>query len=261
MTEHRLEGSPIVYYISGKEHAEWVLFIHAAFADHTMFSSQEEYFNDKYNVLTLDLIGHGKSLDTKKGDSIAMTADWIKGIFDKEGIAKAHIVGVSLGAVIAQCFAGKYPEAVGSLACFGGYDINNCDPKLQKENSSHQAKIMFRAVFSVKWFAQANKKICAYTEKAQQEFYEINIRFPKRSFIYLAGLGALTGGGSGSPRSYPLMIGCGRHDIPSELVIIDEWKKREPERESVIFENAGHCANMDVPEEFNRTLERFWGKS
>lgn len=260
MTEQRLPGSPTVYYTSGTQHAEWVLFLHAAFADHTMFDSQVTYFRDKYNVLTLDLIGHGKSVEAKKGDSIAMTADWIKAIFEREGIAKAHIVGISLGAVIAQNFAGKYPEAVSSLACFGGYDINNFDPKLQKENSSHQTGIMFKAVFSMKWFAQANKKICAYTEKAQEEFYNINIRFPKKSFMYLAGLGKLAGTSASAPRSYPLMIGCGRHDIPSELDIIDEWKKREPKCESVIFDGAGHCVNMDVPEEFNRTLESFWGK-
>ena len=238
MTEQRLPGSPTVYYTSGTQHAEWVLFLHAAFADHTMFDSQVTYFRDKYNVLTLDLIGHGKSVEAKKGDSIAMTADWIKAIFEREGIAKAHIVGISLGAVIAQ----------------------NFDPKLQKENSSHQTGIMFKAVFSMKWFAQANKKICAYTEKAQEEFYNINIRFPKKSFMYLAGLGKLAGTSAPAPRTYPLMIGCGRHDIPSELDIIDEWKKREPECESVIFDGAGHCVNMDVPVEFNKVMERFWRK-
>lgn len=37
-------------------------------------------------------------------------------------------------------------------------------------------------------------------------------------------------------------------------------KKHEPECETVIFEGAGHCVNMDVPEEFNLALESFWGK-
>ncbi|MCI9306581.1 MAG: alpha/beta hydrolase, partial [Lachnospiraceae bacterium] len=26
----------------------------------------------------------------------------------------------------------------------------------------------------------------------------------------------------------------------------------------VLFENAGHCVNMDVPREFNKTMEEFW---
>lgn len=258
MTERRLNGSPIVYYISGREHAQWAVFIHAAFADHTMFDSQVKYFRDKYNVLTIDLIGHGRSVDAKKGDCIANTADWLKAIFDSEGIARAHIVGISLGAVIAQDFAAKYPESVSSLACFGGYDINNFDPKLQSKNSSAHALMMLKAVFSIKWFARANKKICAYTVRAQDDFYNINIRFPKKSFMYMAGLGALVGKSTSSPRNYPLMIGCGRHDIPDELTVIEDWKKREPECKTVIFEGAGHCVNMDVPDKFNSVMEGFW---
>ncbi len=66
MKECKLKNSPIVYYVSKTEHNEWVLFLHAAFVNHNMFSAQIEYFKDKYNVLTLDIIGHGKSTDTKR---------------------------------------------------------------------------------------------------------------------------------------------------------------------------------------------------
>ncbi len=36
------------------------------------------------------------------------------------------------------------------------------------------------------------------------------------------------------------------------------WQAVEPDCRSVVFENAGHCVNMDVPQAFNRTLEEFW---
>ena len=49
---------------------------------------------------------------------------WIYDIMNVEKIKKIHIVGISLGAVLAQDFANRYPEAVNSLACFGGYDIS-----------------------------------------------------------------------------------------------------------------------------------------
>ncbi len=69
MKQYKLENSPIVYYVSGTEHTEWVLFLHAAFVNHNMFRTQIAYFQDQYNVLTLDVIGHGNSTDTQKGDS------------------------------------------------------------------------------------------------------------------------------------------------------------------------------------------------
>lgn len=42
-----------------------------------MFKSQFEYFHNKYNILTIDIIGHGQSTDTKKGDGIDKMSEWI----------------------------------------------------------------------------------------------------------------------------------------------------------------------------------------
>lgn len=258
MKEYHLEESPIVYYISRKEKAEWILFIHAAFVNHNMFQAQIEYFQDKYNILTLDIIGHGKSTTVRKGDSIDKMSSWINKILKTEKIEKVHIVGISLGAVLAQDFANQYPESVQSLACFGGYDINNFDVKMQKENSISQLLMMFKAIFSIKWFAKSNKKISAYTLQAQKDFYEMNIQFPKKSFMYLASLKSMINVRQAKPKKYPLLIGCGKYDIPMELSVVEMWKKNEPESSVIIFEGAGHCVNMDTPNKFNSVMEEFW---
>lgn len=261
MKQYKLDGSPIVYYISGREKDEWVLFIHAAFVNHGMFQTQIDYFKDKYNILTLDIIGHGKSTKTQKGDSIDKMSAWISEILKTEKIERIHIVGISLGAVLAQDFANQYPESVQSLACFGGYDINNFDIKMQKENSASQMFMMLKAIFSIKWFAKSNKKISAYTLQAQNDFYEMNIQFPKKSFMYLASLSSMVNVRQSKPRKYPLLIGCGKYDIPMELSAIEMWKKNEPECRVIVFEDAGHCVNMDTPQKFNAVMEDFWTSS
>jgi len=225
-----------------------------------MFQAQIDYFRDKYNILTLDIIGHGESTTTRKGDSIDNMSAWINEILQKEKIEKLHIVGISLGAVLAQDFADRYPEAVQSLACFGGYDINNFDTKMQKKNSASQLLMMFKAFLSVKWFAKSNMKISAYTFQAQKDFYEMNIQFSRKSFMYLASLGNMVNARPSKPRKYPLLIGCGEYDIPMELSAVKRWKENEPECKAVIFQGAGHCVNMDVPQQFNKTLEEFWTK-
>lgn len=258
MQKFYLAHSPIVYYISGKERREWVLFLHAAFVNHEMFYKQAAYFADKYNVLLVDIIGHGCSVNTKKGDSLDKMSAWIYDILQKEEIEKIHVAGISLGAVLAQDFANHYPEKVGSLACFGGYDINNFDKTMQGENTASQMLMMLKAFVSIKWFAQANKKISAYSTQAQNDFYEMNIQFPKKSFLYLASLNGMVNVHPTKKRDYPLLIGCGKYDIPMELQAVEMWKKSEPEAKTVIFDNAGHCVNMDAPEEFNRVMEAFW---
>lgn len=88
MKSIKLVNSPITYFISGTEHAEWILFIHAAFVNHNMFKAQFEYFQDKYNVMAIDIIGHGQSMDTRKGDSIDKMSGWIFDILKVENIEK-----------------------------------------------------------------------------------------------------------------------------------------------------------------------------
>ncbi len=258
MQPNKLANSPITYFVSRTTKAEWILFIHAAFVNHNMFKAQFDYFKNKYNILAIDIIGHGQSTDTQKGDTIDKMSKWIFDILESESIDKVHIVGVSLGAVLAQDFANHYPHAVSSLACFGGYDINNFNAKMQKENSAKQKLMMLKALFSIKWFAKANKKISAYTSQAQNEFFSMNILFPKKSFMFLATLNRMVNKYKTGQRNYPLLIGCGKFDIPMELEAIKAWKSGEPDCTVVLFENAGHCVNMDVPQEFNKTMAKFW---
>lgn len=258
MKQQRLNDSPVTYYISENGNTEWALFIHAAFVDHNMFKSQMEYFRDKFNILTVDIIGHGSSTETRKGDGIDKMSMWINEILKKENIEKIHIVGVSLGAILAQDFANRFPGAVLSLACFGGYDINNFDKTLQKKNGAAQALMMLKAVFSIKWFAKSNKKISAYSSRAQQEFYDMNIKFRKRSFMYLASLNGMVNVHQTPQRNYPVLIGCGEYDDPMAIEAVRQWKEHEPDCQTIIFENAGHCVNMDVPEAFNMALEKYW---
>lgn len=251
-----LENSPIAYYIDDAANKEWLVFVHAAFVDSRMFEKQFNYFSGKYNLLAVDILGHGNSVNAKKGANIEKMSDWINLIFQKHGVPAAHFVGVSLGAVFIQDFANKYESKVLSLACFGGYDINNFDVKKQKANSKGQTNMIFKAMFSVKWFAQANKKISAYTSEAQTEFYNMNIQFKKKSIKYLSKLGKLVNKYPKKERKYSLLIGCGEHDIPMEIEIVNEWAAYE-NCDKIIFKGAGHCVNMDVPQQFNISLEKF----
>lgn len=253
-----LENSPIAYYIDDSANKEWLVFLHAAFVDRRMFEKQFDYFYGKYNLLAIDILGHGNSLHTRKGDNIEKMSDWIDQILQKHKIHAAHFVGVSLGSVFIQDFANKYESKVLSLSCFGGYDVNNFDMKRQKANSKGQMKMMLKALFSIKWFAKANKKISAFSPQAQNDFYDMNIQFPKKSFLYLASLNSMVNVFQTKSRKYPLLIGCGKFDIPMELQAVEDWKSREPQLKVAIFENAGHCVNMDMPQKFNEVMEEFW---
>ena len=266
MEEHlqgrRLEGTPIVYYASRAEgvvEAPWALLLHAAFVDHRMFRTQVEHLAGRCNVIAVDVLGHGASTEARRGDSLESMASWLDAILEAEGASQAHVLGVSLGGVLAQDFACAHPEKVASLAVFGAYDITRPDPELLKANGTAQMAMMGKALVSMRWFAEANKAISAFTEEAQQEFYELNLVFSKKSLRHLASLGKLVGKHEPCARNYPLLVGCGEHDLPLELKAVEAWAQAEPGCQTLVLEGAGHCANMDVPQRFNEALDRFWG--
>lgn len=252
MTEKKLENTSIHYWINDNETGPAIIFVHPAFANHTCFDTQLDYFRN-YRVITIDLIGHGKSAG--KG-IIEDTALYINQIMEIEKIDKINLVGVSIGAVLVQDFANKYPKKVSSLTCIGGYDINNFDSALQKSNSSQQMKMMLKAMFSIKAFAEDNKKISAYTKKAQEKFYQMNLKFKKSSFRYLASLGNLINKYQTQKREYPLLIGVGEYDHDMAKKASAMWHEAEPDSEYVEFSGAGHIVNMDTPEQFNRILKK-----
>lgn len=256
MKEKIVNDTSIHYWTNDSKVDSAIIFIHPAFGNHTCFDQQLDYFSD-YRVITIDLIGHGLSLGKGKLEN---TANYIKNIMEIENINKINLVGVSIGSVLVQDFANKYPDLVESLTCIGGYDINNFTNELQKDTGKEQMKMMIKALFSIKSFAENNKKISAYTEEAQEKFYQMNLKFKKSSFRYLASLGKMINKYKIDKRNYPLLIGVGEYDNEMAKKASLLWHESEPESEFIEFNGAGHIVNMDTPSEFNKVLKRFISK-
>ena len=112
-------------YISQKpNNKEWITFVHGAGGSSTIWFKQIKYFSKKYNLLLLDLRGHGKSKAIpinpfkKRYTFNSITADILE-VLDKENIKKSHFVGISLGTILIRNFAEKYPTRVKSLIMGG----------------------------------------------------------------------------------------------------------------------------------------------
>lgn len=72
-----------------------------------------------YQIVTLDLRGHGKSDKTKSGYTIGNMAMDVICVMNQLGINKAHIVGSSLGGEIAASLAAHFPERIQSIVAEG----------------------------------------------------------------------------------------------------------------------------------------------
>lgn len=103
---------------------EWVVFIHGAGGSSAVWFKQLKDFKKEFNLLLIDLRGHGKSVDLPQAvwnDEYtfeAVTKDIIE-VLDHLNIPPAHFMGVSLGTILARQLAELEPNRVKSLVMAG----------------------------------------------------------------------------------------------------------------------------------------------
>jgi pimeloyl-ACP methyl ester carboxylesterase len=89
---------------------EWVVFVHGAGGSSSVWYRQIKSFSQEFNLLLIDLRGHGKSesieeINSKKDYSFKAIAKEIIEVVDHYQIKNAHFVGVSLGTIIIRQIA------------------------------------------------------------------------------------------------------------------------------------------------------------
>lgn len=100
-------GIDIHYTIDGE--GPWLVFSHSLACSVSMWEPQVRAFADRYKVLCYDTRGHGRSSAPASAYTLDQLADDAKGLFDALGIRACHWVGLSMGGMIGQTFALKYP--------------------------------------------------------------------------------------------------------------------------------------------------------
>lgn len=253
----KMDDYEIHYFVSGKEHSNLIVFLHPAFSDHRAFNQQIDFFSKDHRVITIDLIGHGLSKANKSKDKIDTSSEHIEKILEIEGFNKAHLVGVSIGSLIAQYFALNYPEKTKSLTTLGGYDINKENKEIEKAQRSSNMSLIFRAVFSMKSFRKKTAEITCKSKKGQALFYETTSLYERKSFMAMQGLQNVIKDRKSIKAQYPTLILTGEFDIELVKKMAKEWHSEINTSQYYMIENAGHCANIDKPLEFNKRVIEF----
>ncbi|MTW03237.1 alpha/beta fold hydrolase [Pseudoduganella ginsengisoli] len=147
-----VQGAPAYAYTGGKPFdasLPTVVFIHGAQNDHSVWGLQSRYLaHHGYGVLAVDLPGHGRSKGAALRSVEAM-ADWLLEVLASAGVAKAALVGHSMGSLIALETAHKAPERVTKLALLGStFPMKVSDALLNTSRDNEQAAIDMVNIFS-----------------------------------------------------------------------------------------------------------------
>jgi 3-oxoadipate enol-lactonase len=258
LQERKLEKETynLYYYTQGDPSKEAIVFLHPAYGDHTCFHHQMDVFAEDYHVISLDMPGHGKSQVRGGSVGIDATVDLVAEIIAAEGHAQAHLVGVSLGSLMAQAVAHRYPQLVKSVTVTGGYSIFGDNSAISKAQNREIFKAVFLMIFNMDGFRRYAVEKTNVVEAEREVLYRAMQKFTRRSLPVMSGMGKILDK-TARTLSQPLLVVAGEHDLPIVLNNARDWQKREADAQLQVIPKAGHCANMDNPEVFNRVLAEF----
>ena len=110
-----VNGIEAYYEIHGKEGAPWLTLSHSLACSTHMWDPQIEALKSRYRILAYDTRGHGESMAPSGAYTLEQLADDLRALLRHLAIDSTHFVGLSMGGMIGQTFALKYPGVFLSL--------------------------------------------------------------------------------------------------------------------------------------------------
>jgi len=103
--------------------APWVTFIHGAGGSSSIWFRQIRAFSQHFNVLLLDLRGHGQSkkpiYEKLRHYTFDVIGDEVIEVLDHLKIRSTHFVGISLGTIVIREISERYPAYTRSMILGG----------------------------------------------------------------------------------------------------------------------------------------------
>ena len=132
-----------------------IVFLHGSGLSHIVWSLSEQFFsNNNFNVLYIDLPGHGNS-EGPCLKTIEEIAEWLELVFDTLGLKSLILVGHSQGCLEILEYSHRYKERLKKLVFIGGSNKMPVHPdliELAENGDSDAVKLM------MKWGYEGSKK-------------------------------------------------------------------------------------------------------
>ena len=101
------------FYLLNKKNKTPIIFIHGVGLNHSIWSPQINYFD--HTALAYDILGHGKTPLNQANISFDDFSKQLLSLINELKIEKIHLIGFSIGSLIARNFAAKHSEKLSSL--------------------------------------------------------------------------------------------------------------------------------------------------
>lgn len=235
-----------------------LLFLHGLGSRGEDWAFQAPFFAARYRVITADMRGHGESDKPPGPYSVPMMTDDVIGLLDALQIDSAHIVGLSMGGMIAFQLVVDRPERVRSLV------IANSGPALVPRNASEWLRIQQRLALAQMFGPSRTGQFLSKRLFPKPEQSYLREQFITRwsqndRDAYLAALRAIVGWSVAERIAEircPVLVVSGDRDY-TPLDAKREYTGRIPSAQFLLVEDSGHATPIDQPEQFNNAVLGF----
>jgi pimeloyl-ACP methyl ester carboxylesterase len=255
-------GQPAYAYTGGKPFdpaLPTVVFLHGAEHDHCVWVLQSRYLaHHGHSVLAVDLPGHGRSAGPAL-ESVEAMADWVPALLDAAGVAKAILVGHSMGSLVAVECAARHPDRVAKIALVGtAFPMKVSDELLNATRDDEPLAQDMVNIWSHAAYAQ-------FPGNPGPGFWVMgeNLRLMQRQkpgvmhTDFVACNAYANGFTAAAQVACPALLIVGRKDIMTPARVAKELAAKLPQSRTVEVAGSGHALMAEKPDDVLDALRAF----
>ena len=254
-------------YKCRKKNEKWITFIHGAGGSSAIWFKQIRFFSKYFNLLLIDLRGHGASKGLIKNPfnskyTFNSIAEDIFEVLDHLKVYKSHFVGISLGTILIRQLAEIDPKRVSKMIMGGAILELNLRSRLLMY-FGNATKSVLPYMWLYRFFAfvimpSRNHResrilfICEAKKLYQKEF----IRWFKLTSEVIPLLKIFRR----EAIEIPILYIMGDQDymfLPSVRKVVEI----HPASDLLVIEDCGHVVNIEKPDKFNIGMLGFLNES
>ena len=251
-------GGDIGFRIDGNPAGPWVIASHSLASSHRMWDAQIAALADSFNVLRLDLRGHGASTSVARAGSIEQCVNDVIALMHHLQIDAAHFLGLSLGGAIGLALSIRRPDQVRSvIACCCRVDApapyaDAWSERIALAECEGMAALVEPTL--ARWFtpdAHIEPAMAAAIDAARAQFLATPVAGYRYGIETLLSLDETDG--LASIRT-PVLLIAGNADTAVPPAVMAAMHMRIPGSRFEILEAAAHLCNVERADRFDELM-------
>ena len=255
---HSSEKYKTNYFFKKENNITPIVLIHGVGLVKEIWDSQIEFFKD-HNILTYDLIGHGKTPLNKTQLNFEDFTNQLLNLIDELEIKKIHLVGFSLGSLITRHFAAQHGNRLSSLVLHASIYKRSKEQKRVVENRYELIKTDRPASKDTalrRWFSEEfirnNEEIYDKIYSMLEENNHNNLLKAYKLFIYYEDDEEML-----SKINVNTLVTAGQNDLGSTTKMAKNLTEKIKGAKYIEIKKGKHLCNIECAEDFNKTIELF----